>query len=103
MHLFSGNYDSDFPEEDFDVETILRSAFGGNRFFYYSFTNGENPQWRRSGRYSSYSRSWSWSEDDEYYDSSTESDNSGSNIASDRLALGLSAHGPLKPEDVKNA
>ncbi|XP_028777535.1 uncharacterized protein LOC114734155 isoform X2 [Neltuma alba] len=97
------NSDSDFPEEDFDVETIFRSAFGGNRFFYYSFINEENPQWRRSGRYYDYSRSWNWSEEDEYYDSSTESDSSESNLASDRLALGLSAHGPLKPEDVKNA
>ncbi|KAG5072280.1 hypothetical protein JHK86_007491 [Glycine max] len=32
---------------DFDVETSFRSAFGGNRFFYWSFINEENPQWRR--------------------------------------------------------
>ncbi|XP_054821759.1 uncharacterized protein LOC129320353 isoform X2 [Prosopis cineraria] len=97
------NSGSDFPEEDFDVETIFRSAFGGDRFFYYSFINEENPQWRRSGRYSNYSRSWNWSEDDEYYDSSTEPDSLDSDLASDRLALGLTAHGPLKQEDVKNA
>ncbi|KAI9077283.1 hypothetical protein K1719_028503 [Acacia pycnantha] len=97
------NSDSDFPEEDFDVETIFRSAFGGAQSFYYSFIDEENPRWRRSGRYYNRSRSWNWSEDEEYYDSSTESDNSDSNLASDRLALGLSAHGPLKPEDVKNA
>ncbi|KAL3028697.1 hypothetical protein AAZX31_03G127000 [Glycine max] len=63
---------------DFDVETSFRSAFGGNRFFYWSFINEENPQWRRSER-------------------------SDSHLVSDRLALGLSVSGPLKLEDVKNA
>ncbi|XP_061346428.1 uncharacterized protein LOC133292062 [Gastrolobium bilobum] len=93
-----------FCEDDFDVETIFRSAFGGNRFFYWSFTNEENPQWRRSGRFSNHGKSWNrrhGSQSD--YDSSYESDGSDSDLAPDRLALGLSASGPLKLEEVKNA
>ncbi|KAE9593894.1 putative DnaJ domain-containing protein [Lupinus albus] len=93
-----------FCEDDFDVETILRSAFGGNRFTYWSFINDENPQWKRSGRFSNYERSWNWrhrSESDS--DSSSESNSSDSYLVPDRLALGLSASGPLKLEDVKNA
>ncbi|KAK7396301.1 hypothetical protein VNO78_17207 [Psophocarpus tetragonolobus] len=92
-----------FCEDDFDVETIFRSAFGGNRFFYWSFINEENPQWR-SERFSNFGRSWNWryrSEND--YDSSSESESSGADLVPDRLALGLSASGPLKLEDVKNA
>ncbi|KAK7285478.1 hypothetical protein RJT34_20251 [Clitoria ternatea] len=94
-----------FCEDDFDVETIFRSAFGGNRFFYWSFINEENPQWRRSGRFSN-EKSWSWSyRSKNHFDSSSESDtsDSDSDLAPDRLALGLSASGPLKLEDVKNA
>lgn len=93
-----------FCEDDFDVETIFRSAFGGNRFFYWSFINEENPQWRRAERFSNFGRSWNWrhgSEND--YDSSSEPDSPGSDLTPDRLALGLSASGPLKLEDVKNA
>ncbi|XP_027942496.1 uncharacterized protein LOC114196123 [Vigna unguiculata] len=93
-----------FCEDDFDVETIFRSAFGGNRFFYWSFINEENPQWSRSERFSNFGRSWNWrhrSEND--YDSSSECDSSGSDLTTDRIALGLSASGPLKLEDVKNA
>ncbi|KAK7336648.1 hypothetical protein VNO77_17194 [Canavalia gladiata] len=93
-----------FCEDDFDVETIFRSAFGGNSFFYWSFINEENPQWRRSERFSNYGKSWNWRHRSKsYYDSSSESDSSDSDIAPDRLALGLSASGPLKLEDVKNA
>lgn len=102
MSYLSG--DPEFFEDDFDVETIFRSAFGGNRYFYWSFMNEENPQWRRSGRYSNFSRSWNGRhESEDEYDSSTESESSGSDLVSDRLALGLSAYGPLKAEDVKNA
>ncbi|KAH1194787.1 DnaJ subfamily B member 8 [Glycine max] len=96
--------DPSFCEDDFDVETILRSAFGGNRFFYWSFINEENPQWRRSERFSNFEKSWNWryrNEND--YDSSSESDSLDSDLVSDRLALGLSASGSLKLEDVKNA
>ncbi|XP_020212942.1 uncharacterized protein LOC109797342 [Cajanus cajan] len=93
-----------FCEDDFDVETIFRSAFGGNRFFYWSFINDENPQWRRSERFSNFEKSWNWryrNEND--YDSSSETDSSDSDLVPDRLALGLNASGPLKLEDVKNA
>lgn len=98
-----------FCEDDFDVEEILRSSFGGNRFFYWSFINEENPQWKSSSTYSnnySYSnysaRNFRYRVDDDY-DSSPESDDSESESASHRLALGLSGAGPLKLEDVKNA
>lgn len=100
----------EFCEEDIDVENIFRSAFGGNRFFYWSFINEENPQWRRSEGFSNYGKSWKWRrQSDNGYGSSTdsesesESETSRSNSVSDRLALGLSASGPLKLEDVKIA
>ncbi|KAK7259533.1 hypothetical protein RIF29_25142 [Crotalaria pallida] len=93
-----------FGEDDFDVENILRSAFGGNRFFYWSFVNEENPQWRRSQRFSNNEKYWNWRHPHENdYDSSSESDSPSSNLSTDRLALGLSASGPLKLEDVKTA
>ncbi|KAF7818949.1 dnaJ-like protein subfamily C member 7-like protein [Senna tora] len=87
--------DSEFPDEDFDVENVFRSAFGGNRFFYWSFVNEENTQRRRSERYSHYSKSWNWRhESEDEYDSSTESDSSNSGIASDReVVKGTSASG----------
>ncbi|KAL1312314.1 hypothetical protein HN51_038937 [Arachis hypogaea] len=93
-----------FCEDDFDIETIFRSTFGGNRYHYWSFINEENPQWRRSARFSNYEKSWSWrhrSESD--YDSASESDSLHSDLTTDRLALGLSPSGPLKLEEVKNA
>ncbi|XP_065857566.1 uncharacterized protein [Euphorbia lathyris] len=92
-----------FCEDDFDVEEILRSSFGGNRSFYWSFVNEENPQRRSSSSYSNYSaRNFRFKVDYDY-DSSPEFDDFESESASDRLALGLSASGPLKLEDVKNA
>ncbi|XP_015581810.1 uncharacterized protein LOC8267072 isoform X2 [Ricinus communis] len=92
-----------FCEDEVDVESIFRSAFGGNRYFYWSFINEENPHWRRSSNYSNYyERTWRHRFEHDY-DSSPESDSLGSDLASDRLALGLSASGPLKIEDVKNA
>ncbi|KAK9986633.1 hypothetical protein SO802_031584 [Lithocarpus litseifolius] len=93
-------------EDDVDVENIFRDAFGGNRFFYWSFINEENPQWRSSSNYNNYGRSWKWNwrhRTEETYDSSSEYESLESDLASDRLALGLSASGPLKLEDVKNA
>ncbi|KAI4300685.1 hypothetical protein L6164_034033 [Bauhinia variegata] len=97
-------YRREFWDDDFDIETVFRSAFGGNRFFYWSFMNEGNPQWRRSARYSYYEKSWNWRQrSDDEYDFSSESDNADSDLASHRLALGLSASGPLKHEDVKNA
>lgn len=102
----SGN--PSFVEDDFDVESIFRSAFGGDRIFYWSFINDENPQWRSRDGFSNFRKSWKWRHQNENeYDSSTESesesDQSYSGLVSDRLALGLSASGPLKLEDVKTA
>uniref|UniRef100_A0A6M2EUA5 J domain-containing protein n=1 Tax=Populus davidiana TaxID=266767 RepID=A0A6M2EUA5_9ROSI len=96
-----------FCEEDnADGDNIFRSTFGGNRYFYWSFVSDENPQWKSSSDYHSYSYGKNWRyRVEEDYDCSSESDSDDleSNIASDRLALGLRAHGPLKLEDVKNA
>ncbi|KAJ7971437.1 DnaJ domain containing protein [Quillaja saponaria] len=84
---------------------ILSGELLWNRFFYWSFINEEDSQWRNSARYSSYhGRSWNWRHQREgEYDSSPESDSADSDLASNRQALGLSASGPLKLEDVKNA
>ncbi|KEH17431.1 DnaJ heat shock amino-terminal domain protein [Medicago truncatula] len=100
----------EFCEDDIDVEDIFRSTFGGSRVFYWSFINEENPHWGRSGNFSNYGKSWKWKhQSNNRYDSSTESESESeseclrSNSVSDRLALGLSASGPLKLEDVKIA
>jgi len=92
-------------EDDVDVETIFRRAFGGNQFFYWSFINEEDPQWKSSSNYNYRGRSWNWRhrDDEETYDSSSESEGSESDMVSDRLALGLNTSGPLKLEDVKHA
>ncbi|GMP97255.1 hypothetical protein CsSME_00045583 [Camellia sinensis var. sinensis] len=98
----SGNFH--FCKDDIDVETIFRSSFGGNRHFYWSFVDEDFSRWRSSSGYSNnYRTSWNWRHGDEEDYDSTESDSSESDLASDRLALGLSAYGPLKLEDVKNA
>ncbi|XP_058098213.1 uncharacterized protein LOC131243118 isoform X3 [Magnolia sinica] len=86
--------------DDDDVETIFRSSFGGERFFYWSFSSSENFQ-RNSSGYSNYKCSWRSRMEDEY--DSTDYNSCGSDLASDRLALGLSASGPLKLEEVKSA
>ncbi|CAK7342334.1 unnamed protein product, partial [Dovyalis caffra] len=89
-------------QEFFDVDTLFQSAFGGNQFFYWSFINEETPRWKNSSGYSyNYGRNWRYRVHEDYDSSSEfESNNSESNIASDRLALGLSASGPLKLEDI---
>lgn len=89
-------------DDDEDVQNIFQSAFGGNRFFYWSFINEEDPQWRSSSNY--HGRSWNWRyRTEEEYESYHEYESSESDTASDRLALGLTASGPLTIEDVKNA
>ncbi|KAG6744769.1 hypothetical protein POTOM_051407 [Populus tomentosa] len=102
-----GKKGSHFCEEDTaDGDNFFRSTFGGNRYFYWSFVSDEDPQWKSSSDYHSYSYGKNWRyRVEEDYDCSSESDSDDleSNIASDRLALGLRAHGPLKLEDVKNA
>ena len=107
FHLLSGGFrfcEDEDEDDDVDVETIFRSAFGGNRFYYWSFINEENNQWSSSSRYSR--NSWNWRQriEEEYqYEYEYDCENSESDLASHRLALGLSASGPLKLEDVKNA
>lgn len=88
--------------DDFEVENVFRSAFGGNfRYSFYSFINDEGPQWRKSSRHNNdHWFHWSWGHQQE---EETESNNSGSDLASDRLALGLNASGPLSLDQVKNA
>ena len=91
--------------DDDDVETIFRSAFGGERFFYWSFTNTENFNRRNSSNSANWRFSWEWryQTDDE---SETDGENSKTQVpelASERQALGLSPSGPLKIEEVKSA
>lgn len=91
-------------EDDDDVENVFRSAFG-DRFFFWSFVHEDYPNWRNSSRYSNgYKTSWKrrqQSEDE--YDYTSEDDTPKPDLSSHRVALGLSASGPLKLEDVKNA
>ncbi|KAJ4971952.1 hypothetical protein NE237_005051 [Protea cynaroides] len=91
-------------EDDEETETILRFTFSGERCFYWSFINEESPRWNDSN-YNKHRSSWSWRSrlEDEYDDTSTEYESSDVDLASDRLALGLSASGPLKLEEIKNA
>ncbi|ESQ52926.1 hypothetical protein EUTSA_v10017091mg [Eutrema salsugineum] len=101
-------------DEDFDVDYVFRTAFGGSRGFSFSFTHDEDePRWQHhhSSRFSNNSkRSWRWKhrmdeEEEEDGYTSTESSDSESepNQASHRQALGLSPSGPLNLKDVKNA
>jgi hypothetical protein len=101
-------------DEDFDMDYVFRTAFGGNRGFSFSFTHEEDePRWQhhRSSRFSKSSkRSWRSRYDEEDEDeedgyTSTESSDSESepNQASHRQALGLSPSGPLNLKDVKHA
>ncbi|XP_042488378.1 uncharacterized protein LOC122068584 [Macadamia integrifolia] len=77
-----------------DVETIFRFTF---------FMNEEMPRWSDySSNRNRSSWNWRYRLEDEY-DTSTEYENSESDLTSDRLALGLSASGPLKLEEVKSA
>ncbi|XP_057508978.1 uncharacterized protein LOC130791729 isoform X3 [Actinidia eriantha] len=101
----SGRRAFHFCEDDDDIETIFRSACGGNRHFYWSFVGEDFPRWKSSsGFYNTNQTSWNWRHrNEEDYDSSSESDSSESDMMSDRVALGLSASGSLKLDDVKNA
>ncbi|KAM7530166.1 hypothetical protein LguiB_033576 [Lonicera macranthoides] len=101
-HTWSKRGGFEFCEDDFEVETIFRSAFGGNGHFSWSFIN-EEPQ-RSSSGYSYYRNSWNWrNQYDEEYESSTDSDTPLPDLTSHRMALGLSVSGPLNLDDVKNA
>ncbi|CAN8286894.1 unnamed protein product [Cochlearia groenlandica] len=102
-------------DEDFDVDYVFRTAFGGSRGFSFSFTHedDEPPRWRHhSSRSTNNSNKRSWRsryriDEDEEEDgyTSTESSDSDSepNQTSHRQALGLKPSGPLNLEDVKHA
>ncbi|CAB4317229.1 unnamed protein product [Prunus armeniaca] len=99
----SGRRGFQYCEEDIDVETIFRSTFGGTKFYYWSFIDEESSQWRSSSNHSNYGRSWNWGQQNkEEYETESESESERSE-SDERLALGLSASGPLTLEDVKNA
>ncbi|XP_072989252.1 uncharacterized protein [Typha latifolia] len=85
--------------DDDEVETIFRSAFGGERFSYWSFSSSEKFRWRTSSShaYSKSSSNWRY-ETDEETDTRSQSE-----LTSERQALGLSVSGPLKLDDVKSA
>lgn len=90
-----------FCEDDVEVETLFRSAFGGNRHFFWSFINDE-PQRSSSGYYNNYRTSWNWTHpNEEDYD--TDSDSLESDLSKERKTLGLSVSGPINMDDVKNA
>lgn len=97
-----------FYEDGEEVETIFRSAFGGNGFYFWSFINDEPPK-NSSGFYNNNHRtSWNWrhrfeGEDEDEDESEDESDRLESDLTKDRITLGLSGSGPLSLEDVKNA
>ncbi|KAG2290322.1 hypothetical protein Bca52824_049926 [Brassica carinata] len=102
-------------DDDFDIDYVFRTAFGGPRGFSFSFTfeEDEPPRWHHRDHSSRFSNKSSWKskhriyEDEEEEDgyTSTESSDSDSepNQASHRQALGLSPSGPLNLKDVKNA
>ncbi|XP_072963771.1 uncharacterized protein [Typha angustifolia] len=85
--------------DDEEVETIFQSTFGRERYSYWSFSSSGNVNWRDSSKHAYQERSRSW-----HYETDDETDSSPSpELASERLALGLSLSGPLKLEDVKSA
>jgi len=98
------NFCEDDDDDDDVGEAFFRSAFG-DRFFFWSFVHQDYPNWRtssrHSNRYNASSKRRHPSEDE--YEYTSEEDSPKSELASERTALGLSASGPLKLEDVKNA
>ncbi|CAH2058421.1 unnamed protein product [Thlaspi arvense] len=101
-------------DEDFDVDYVFRTAFGGSRGFSFSFTHEEDePRWQHHSSRSSNNTKRSWrskhridyEEEDGYTSTDSESSDSESepNQASHRQALGLSLSGPLNLKDVKHA
>ncbi|XP_071717924.1 uncharacterized protein [Rutidosis leptorrhynchoides] len=98
-----------FYEDGEEFDTIFRSAFGGNGFYFWSFINDE-PKRSSSGFYNNHRTSWNWrrqfeddDDDDDDDESSSDSDRVEPGVVKDRIALGLSGSGPLSLEDVKNA
>ncbi|KAL4587552.1 hypothetical protein LXL04_000424 [Taraxacum kok-saghyz] len=95
-----------FYEDDEEVDTIFRSAFGGNGFYFWSFINDE-PGRSSSGFYNNHRASWrhrfEGEDEDESGSEDDDSDRLESGLRKDRITLGLSGSGPLSLEDVKNA
>lgn len=90
-----------FCEDDDDVENLFRSAFGGNKHFFWSFMSDEPPRSSSGYNYNSrYSSKWNWTHEEDY---DTDPDRSESDSTSERKTLGLSATGPLNADDVKIA
>ncbi|KAL9675257.1 hypothetical protein QQ045_003458 [Rhodiola kirilowii] len=124
---FSGRRGFQFCDEEIDIENLFRTAFRGCKSHFWSFTADEIPEWRRGpsdfgnkhkgntwrwetrwgDEYaSSHGASWNSRYEDEYDSSDESSDESVdaySCSSSDRVALGLSASGPLKLDEIKNA
>ncbi|KFK37047.1 hypothetical protein AALP_AA4G205500 [Arabis alpina] len=108
------HYDFCEVDDDFDIDYVFRTAFGGSRGFSFSFVHEEDePRWRHhSSKFSNNSKK-SWrakfhmdeeEEEDDGYTSTEDSDSdSEPNQASHRQALGLSPSGPLSLKDVKHA
>lgn len=113
-HLFCGvgHYDFCEVDDDFDVDYVFRTAFGGSRGFSFSFIHEEEPRWRHhSSKFSNNSKK-SWrskfqmdeeEEDDGYTSTDSSDSDSEPNQASHRQALGLSPSGPLNLKVVKDA
>ncbi|XP_074279841.1 uncharacterized protein LOC141605102 [Silene latifolia] len=103
-HQNKGRRGFGFCEDIDDDETIFRSVFG-DRFFVWSSVDEDYPNWKRSSRRSkSHKSSWRWgNQNEDQYHYTPEEDTRKSKLASERTALGLSASGPLKLEDVKTA
>ncbi|CAA7410671.1 unnamed protein product [Spirodela intermedia] len=86
--------------DDEEIKTEFRSSFGARQGFYWSFSDKENVHCGYSSGYenrrdSSY---WRYKSEQDEDDTSPEV-----NLASERLALGLSASGPLNLAEVKEA
>ncbi|KAJ6843805.1 uncharacterized protein M6B38_117035 [Iris pallida] len=107
----------DFSSSDDDgVETIFQSKFGAQRspfrgersafrgegYYYWSFNNSYNFQWRHSSGQANRRSSWNWRDESDYEEEESNS-SCRSSLAPERLALGLNASGPLKLDEVKSA
>ncbi|KAH0463574.1 hypothetical protein IEQ34_008156 [Dendrobium chrysotoxum] len=90
-------------DDDGDVENIFHSAFEREGFYYWSSSSG-NFQWRcSSGHNHKCFSDWRYETDEETDDDTGADTCPPADLASERLTLGLSASGPLKLKEVKNA
>lgn len=90
--------------DDDDVENIFHGSFGGEKFYYWASSRGGSYQWRSSSGHNPYVSSEYRNETDGETDEDTSVDNFPQpDFASERLALGLTASGPLKLAEIKSA